>query len=94
MKKQITFRHMNSSDSLQLAAEQAIDKFVHFSNEITSVDVIFTNETAKIVDITVGVNGSTLVAKERSEELHKSLSEAEEKIIRQLKKWKTRRREV
>lgn len=85
---------MNSSDSLQEAAESAIEKFLRFSGEITSVDVTFTNEAAKTVDITVRVNGSTLAAKEQSEELHKSLGEAEEKIIRQLKKWKTKRREV
>ncbi len=94
MKKQITFRHMNSSASLQDAAESTIEKINKFNDEITSVDITFNNEAAKTVDIKVRVNGSTLAAKEESEELHKSLGEAEDKIIRQLRKWKTKHKGI
>lgn len=88
MKTQVTFRHFKTNTSLQDAANDSASKFERFYDGITSTDVVFTNDNDKIVEFTVHVLGNTIVAKEGSDDFNKSLNEASDKIIRQLKKWK------
>ncbi len=91
MKTQITFRHVKSHHpKLQDEANAIMENFQKYSDEITSANVEFLNESNKTVMITVHLNGNILVAKEESDDFHKSLYEASEKIIRQIKKVKTK----
>lgn len=91
MQTKVTFRHFKGQHpELHNAAIDAADNFEKFYDGIISTDVEFINEANKIVDIKVHVQGSTLVAKEESEDFHKSLNEASNKIERQIKKWKTK----
>jgi putative sigma-54 modulation protein len=94
MKTQVTFRHVKSNQILHDAANEEAQRFGKFSDAITSADIIFTDDNGKVVDITVRVNGSTLVGKEISDDFSKSLNEASDKIIRQLRKWKTKHNQV
>ncbi len=87
----VTFRHLKSSPALQEAAVDHANKFEKFNDQITSTDIIFENDAAKKVEFTVRVRGKSLVASESSEDFRKSLNTAADKIVRQLKKWKTKR---
>lgn len=91
MKTQVTFRHVSGHHpNLQDDAKKILEGLSKYSDEITSANVEFLNETNKTVVITINLHGNTLVAKEESEDFHKSLNEAEGKIIRQIQKWKTK----
>jgi putative sigma-54 modulation protein len=92
MKTQVQFRHLKSTQELQDAANEAVQKFEKFYDRIISSDITFINETDtnKVVEITVHIHGTTLVAKETSDDFFKSLNEAADKIIRQLRKKKTK----
>jgi ribosomal subunit interface protein len=88
MQTQVTFRHLKSSPELQNAAKEAVSKFEKYFESINHIDVIFTEDNVCMVEIFVQIHGSTLIAKESSEDYIKSLNEAVDKMIRQLKKLK------
>ncbi|MDT3740936.1 MAG: HPF/RaiA family ribosome-associated protein [Candidatus Kapabacteria bacterium] len=91
MKTQITFRHTNSSHpKLHEDALNAAMGFEKYYDGIISTNVEFINEVSKTVEITVFIQGNTLVAKEDSDDFNKSLHDASEKIIRQIRKHKTK----
>lgn len=91
MQTKITFRHFKGhhpdlhDTALSLAAG-----FNKYHDGIISTNVEFINENLKTVEFTVHIQGSTLVAKESSDDFHKSLSEASDKIVRQIQKHKTK----
>ena len=91
MKTNVTFRHLKANTTLQQAAIEEADKFEKFLDQIVSTEVIFTDDQRKTVEFTVRVHGNTLVASDSSDDFRKSLSEAADKIVRQLRKWKTKR---
>lgn len=89
MKTQVTFRHVNAQHpKLQEEAKEILEGFNKYSDGITSANVEFLNEVNKVVLINVNLNGQTLVAKDESEDFHKSLAEAQDKMIKQIKKLK------
>lgn len=87
---QITFRHLKSKPELFDAATESTQKFEKFYDGIISTNVEFIADVNNIVEFTVKVNGNTLVVKESSDDFLKSLKEGEDKMIRQLRKWKTK----
>ena len=89
-KPQVTFRHMSSSQELQQIATDAVVKLDKYCDNITNIDVIFTQDVACIVEIYLSVQGSTLISKEQSEDFSKSLNSAIDKLIRQIRKQKTK----
>ncbi len=94
MKTQVTFRHLKSEPELHDAAIDAAASFEKYHDGIISTDIIFSNDHSKSVEFTVRVKGDTLVAKEDSGDFMKSLNEASDKMIRQLRKLKTRRYKI
>lgn len=90
MKTQVTFRHVESSPALHDAAVESIKKFERFFNGITAANAEFISDNGKTVEFTVQVQGNTLVSKESSEDFTKSINLASDKMIRQIKKWKTK----
>ncbi len=94
MKTNITFRHLKTQPELQSAALEAAESFSKFNDQIISTDVVFKNDNDKTVEFTVRVQGSTLIAKESSDDFNKSLNSATNKMVRQLRKWKTKRMKI
>jgi ribosomal subunit interface protein len=89
MKTQVTFRHVKTHHpKLQEEAIELAESFEKYHEDIISSNIEFINETAKTVIFTVHIQGTTLVAKEDSDDFHKSLKESADKIIRQIIKWK------
>lgn len=79
---------MKSNSDFREEAQEAITKFEKFSDQITSANVEFIAESMSVVEITVHIYGKVLVVKEQSDDFLKSLHEAADKMIRQLRKQK------
>lgn len=91
MKTQVTFRHTNTNHpKLQDDAHNAAMNFNKYHEGIIATNVEFINDVSKRVEITVQLQKATLVAKEDSDDFHKSLHNASEKIVRQIRKYKTK----
>jgi len=86
MQTQVTFRHLKSRPDLNEAAMEAVQKFEKFHEGITSTTVEFIAEAHNVVEFKCHINGNVLVVKESSDDFLKSLNEAADKMIRQLKK--------
>jgi ribosomal subunit interface protein len=86
MKKQVTFRHLQSRDDLRAAAMDIMNRFERFNEGITSAAVEFTAESQNIVEFKVHVQGHVLVVKEASDDFMKGLNTGADKMVRQLKK--------
>ncbi|MGE5479210.1 MAG: HPF/RaiA family ribosome-associated protein [Chloroflexota bacterium] len=95
MQTKVTFRHFKSQHpELHVLAVDAADNFQHFHDNIIATNVEFINDEYKIVEFTVHLNGGTLVSKDSSDDFHKSLNAASDKMVRQLNKWKTKHSDV
>ena len=90
MQTKVTFRHFKSEPELYDAAIESAKSFEKFFDDIISTDVIFNNDIGKGVEFTVRVKGETLIVKENSDDFFKSLNEGTNKMIRQIRKWKTK----
>ncbi|MER3329457.1 MAG: HPF/RaiA family ribosome-associated protein, partial [Candidatus Kapaibacterium sp.] len=93
MTTEVTFRHFDAKKhpTLHDMALEAAEGFTQFNNSILSTHVEFINEPEeKVVEFRVNANGKVLVASDRTDDFKKSLASAEDKLVRQLKKLKTK----
>lgn len=89
MNIQITSRRSKVSKDTQSYLKQELENLDKYYDRITSSHVILDNEHInKTVEIIVNVQGSTVNAKAKSDNLGKSVDDALSKVIRQLKKFK------
>ncbi len=97
MNVQVTARRFKAHESLREYAENEVKKLVKFYDGILSSDVILSYEkpkdSVKTAEITLVVFGKKIFAKESSDEFTKSIDNAVEKLERQLKKYKTKKRD-
>ena len=94
MKTQVTFRHFNGQHpKLHQAAEDIAANFTKYHNGIVSTNVEFIIDTEKSVNITVHLQGAMLHASYTSDDFHKCLNAAADKIIKQIQKRKDKRNE-
>ncbi len=93
MTTEVTFRHFDAKKhpTLHDMALESADRFTHFNNSILSTHVEFRNEPVeKVVEFRVNANGKVIVSSDSTDDFKKSLAGAEDKLIRQLKKLKTK----
>ena len=92
MTTEVTFRHFNAKHpTLHDMALEAAEGFTQFNNSILSTHIEFINEPEeKKVQFTVNANGKVLVSQDSTDDFKKSLAGAEDKLIRQLRKLKTK----
>ncbi|OYT14518.1 MAG: hypothetical protein B7C24_17900 [Bacteroidetes bacterium 4572_77] len=92
MKTNVTFRHTKGHHpELQAQALEYAEGFEKYFDGITSTNVEFMKETTgKEVKITTHVQGATMVAEAEGIDFATILHEASNKIVRQLKKHKTK----
>ena len=89
MNIQITSRHSKVSKQTQDYLKSELINLEKFNDRMTSSHVILDSEHInKIVEIIITVQGSTVNAKAKSDNLGKSVDLALQKITRQLKKFK------
>lgn len=96
MQTQITFRHFKGQHpELQKLAEETANGFLKFEEKVISTNIEFIKdkdiENDKKCEITVQIQGATLKAAETSDDLQKSLNAAADKIVRQIRKQKTKK---
>ena len=93
MNVKITGRHMEVTGAIKDHVEKTLDKVRgHFDKPMT-VDVVLTVEKHRhIADITLNANGIRLHAEEDSPDMYTSVDAAVEKIDRQVRKLKDRRK--
>lgn len=91
METNVTFRHFEGSHpNLQEIAIESLEKLERFHDNIISGEVVFSNQTPKQVEIKIHIKEKTLVINEENEELKKALHDATEKMVRQIRKHKTK----
>lgn len=94
MEIKFTARHFKASPELQQEASDNARNFEKFYDGIISVEIILAEESArenlKTAEFILYVQDHTVVAKETTEDYYKSINAAAEKVVRQLRKLKTR----
>lgn len=95
MNIKITARKFKAQESLKDFINSTVSSLSKYNDNILNADVrlSFQNskDSIKIAEIIVAVPGQTLTATEESDDFVKSVNAANEKIVRQLKKLKTKR---
>lgn len=81
---------MKPEAELNTAAQEAARKFEKFHDGVLSTNVEFIDDTHKIVEFTVRLQGKTIVAKEHTDDFVKSLNASSDSIVRQIRKYKTK----
>ncbi len=96
MKITITARKFKAHDTLRDFIKGEVNHLEKYNDEILDVDVILSYENAtnsvKTAEIIVKVPGQILKASEKSDDFKKSVTLANEKMIRQIEKLKTKRK--
>jgi putative sigma-54 modulation protein len=100
MKLVIHGKNIEITDAIREYVQQKIVKAVtHFQNLTQEVDVHLSvarnprNSTKQAAEVTIYANGSIIRAEESSESLYASIDLVADKIFRQLRKYKERRRD-
>jgi len=92
MKTQVTFRHFNGHHpQLHQIAEELASGFTKYSDGIISTNVELINDAEKIVNFTVYMKEHTITSEFTSDDFHKSLNAAAEKIVKQIQKYKEKK---
>jgi putative sigma-54 modulation protein len=91
METNVTFRHFEGQHPhLQELALESLQKLERFHDNIISGDVIFSNQIPKTVEMKIYIKDKSLIINEENEELKKALHDATDRMIRQIKKHKTK----
>jgi putative sigma-54 modulation protein len=98
MNVKFTARHFKAHETLKEHAQSGIDGLTKYYDGILNAEVILSFEkvqnSIKVAEIMLGVNGKTLSATGKSDEFEKAIDLAVEKIEAQLKKYKDKIRDV
>ncbi|MBU0507398.1 ribosome-associated translation inhibitor RaiA [bacterium] len=89
MRTKIASIHFKASDSLKDFTEKEVLRLEKLTDDILGCDVEFTyTKTNKEARVHVNVNGTVLHASETSDDFHKSIALAVDKLEQQIKKLK------
>ena len=92
----ITARKFKARETLKDHIKDEVKSLLKFNDTILSADVILSyqnsHESIKKAEITLHIPGQTIVALEESDDFAKSVSAASQKLERQLKTLKSKRK--
>lgn len=95
MNIQITSRKFRAKDSLKQFIHKELQSLEKYNDEILEANVVLsythTKDSIKTAEIIIKIPGKVLSVMETTEEYSKSVNLAVEKLIRQLKKEKTKK---
>ncbi len=90
----ITSRHFKAHETLNKYAENAVEQLSRFFDGIIRADMTFSFEksrkSTKIAELRVSVYGTVLVGIGKTEDFFKSVDEAVDKVLAQLRKYKSK----
>ncbi|MCL4467350.1 MAG: ribosome-associated translation inhibitor RaiA [Deltaproteobacteria bacterium] len=93
MNIQVTFRHIPSSSALKQYAEEKITKLIKSLKEPIEVHIIFTQEKKNnTVELTLTSAGKELYAKERGGDMYAAIDLIHDKLDKQIKKLKEKKK--
>ena len=96
MNIKITARKFKARETLKDYVRDTVKSLVKFNDDIISANVILSyqnsHDSIKKAEITLSIPGQTLVATEESDEFTKSVNVSVEKLSRQLKTLKSKRK--
>ena len=93
MKITVTFRHTDSTDALKDYAKEKIEKVERFMHSPQEAHIVLEVEKFRhIAEINILADGITVMGKEESSDLYSAIDLVMDKIERQLKKQKDRRK--
>jgi putative sigma-54 modulation protein len=92
----ITARKFKARETLKDHVKDEVKSLLKFNDDIISADVILSyqnsHDSVKKAEISLRIPGQVLVATEETDEFTKSVSAATQKLLRQLKKLKSKRK--
>ena len=93
MRINITARHFKLNNELKQYAEREVFRLKKYYEPIIECDIILGwQKNLRNAEINIAVYGTTLTAQEESDDMKKSIDKAVDKLERQIKKYKGRRK--
>lgn len=89
MEINVTFRHMESSDTLRNYAIEKVKKLTKYVDNITEANIVLSLEKHRhIAEVTLSANRIIINGREETTEMHSAIDLVIEKLERQIKKYK------
>ena len=89
----VTFRHVDSTESLKEYAEEKLSKIDKYFDYPVEAHVVLTAEKfRRIADITLNVNGAVIKADEETEDMYSAIDQVMDKIEIQVKRYRDKTR--
>jgi len=96
MNIRITARKFKARETLKDYIKDELKSLLRFNDSILRADVILSfqnsHDSVKKAEITLHIPGQTLIAAEESDDFSKSITAASNKLLRQLKTLKSKRK--
>ena len=90
----MTFRHMDATDAIKEYTEGKLEKVKKFVQEPLDIHVVFSKERFQhLVEINLSGNGIDVHAEDRNEDLYAAIDLAMDKIEKQLRRLRVRRKQ-
>ncbi|MFC1841311.1 ribosome hibernation-promoting factor, HPF/YfiA family [Thermodesulfobacteriota bacterium] len=88
----VTFRHVESSESLKEYAEEKLSKMdKYFDYPIEAHVVLAVEKFRRIADVNLNVNGTVIKAEEETEDMYSSIDQVMDKIEKQVKRFRDKK---
>ncbi len=89
----VTFRHIDSTDSLKEYAEEKLSKVSKYFDFPVEAHIVLTAEKfRRIADVTLNVNGTLIKAEEETEDMYAAIDQVMDKIEIQVKRYRDKTR--
>jgi len=89
----VTFRHMETSESIRSYAEEKISKINRYLDFPIEAHIVLAAEKfRRMVDVTVSVNGTIIKAMEETEDMYSAIDQVMDKIETQVKRYRSKTR--
>lgn len=93
MEATVTFRHVESTESLKEYAEEKLSKIdKYFDYPVEAHVVLAVEKFRRIADVTLNVNGALIKAEEETEDMYSSIDMVMDKIEKQVKRLRDKTR--
>jgi putative sigma-54 modulation protein len=89
----VTFRHIDSTESLKEYAEEKLSKIgKYFDFPVEAHIVLAAEKFRRMADVTINVNGTVIKAEEETEDLYSAIDQVMDKIETQVKRYRDKTR--
>ncbi len=93
MDTHMTFRHMDATDAIKEYTENKLEKVKKYVQQPLDIHVVFSKERFQhLVEINLNGNGIDIHAEDRNEDLYAAIDLAMDKIEKQLRRFRDKRK--